>query len=96
MSTIDQAFAARFAQKWVEAWNAHDLERILAHYDDDFALSSPVIVTLGGEPSGRLSGRAAVARDWAHYRGAHGRRVVQVCQFGANRKVVRAAAHYTS
>jgi len=27
------------AQEWIAAWNAHDLERILAHYADDVELT---------------------------------------------------------
>jgi hypothetical protein len=61
---IDQAFAEHFAADWVEAWNAHDLERILAHYSDDFEMSSPVIVQVAGEPSGTLRGKQAVGAYW--------------------------------
>jgi hypothetical protein len=61
---IDQAFAEHFAADWVEAWNAHDLERILAHYGDDFEMSSPVIVQVAGEPSGTLRGKLAVGAYW--------------------------------
>ena len=57
---IDADFAAHFAADWSAAWNAHDLDRILAHYSDDFAMSSPVIVRIAGEPSGRLKGKVAV------------------------------------
>jgi hypothetical protein len=32
---ITRDFAERFAEEWVAAWNAHDLVRILAHYEDD-------------------------------------------------------------
>lgn len=58
-------FALRFAAEWVEAWNSHDLEKILSHYDDEFEMSSPVIVQVAGEPSGRLRGKAAVGAYWA-------------------------------
>ena len=61
---IDQAFAEHFAADWVEAWNAYDLERILAHYGDDFEMSSPVIVQVAGEPSGTLRGKQAVGAYW--------------------------------
>jgi len=57
--------AEQFAREWIEAWNAHDLESILAHYDDDFEMSSPVITQLMGEPSGRLKGKTAIAPYWA-------------------------------
>jgi hypothetical protein len=62
---IDQEFAAHFAADWIAAWNSHDLERILAHYSDDFEMSSPVIVQIAGEPSGRLKGKPAVGAYWA-------------------------------
>ncbi|MBI2782496.1 MAG: nuclear transport factor 2 family protein [Gammaproteobacteria bacterium] len=62
---IDADFAAHFAADWIAAWNAHDLDRILAHYSDDFEMSSPVIVQIAGEPSGRLKGKAAVGAYWA-------------------------------
>jgi hypothetical protein len=28
---VDAAFAARFAAEWIEAWNSHDLDRVLSH-----------------------------------------------------------------
>ncbi len=62
---IDQAFADHFAADWIAAWNARDLERVLAHYTEDFEMSSPVIVRVTGEPSGRLQGRDRVGAYWA-------------------------------
>lgn len=62
---IDKAFADHFADDWIAAWNAHDLERILAHYSEDFEMCSPVIVKLTGETSGTLKGKPAVRAYWA-------------------------------
>jgi ketosteroid isomerase-like protein len=62
---LTHEFARRFAEEWIAAWNAHDLERILAHYTDDFEMSSPVIVDLVGEPSGLLKGKRAVCDYWS-------------------------------
>jgi hypothetical protein len=62
---ITQEFADHFAQEWIDAWNSHDLERILMHYSDAFEMSSPYIVQIAGEPSGVLKGKAAVAAYWA-------------------------------
>ncbi|OQX12502.1 MAG: polyketide cyclase [Desulfobulbaceae bacterium A2] len=62
---IDKKFAEHFAQEWIAAWNSHDLERILAHYDDNFEMCSPVIIQLTGEASGTLRGKAAVGAYWA-------------------------------
>lgn len=61
---IDTAWARAFAQEWCEGWNSHDLPRILAHYADDFEMSSPFIVERGLDPSGVLRGKPAVAAYW--------------------------------
>ncbi len=62
---VDQQFAAAFAADWVAAWNMHDLDRVLAHYADDFVMSSPKIMRIANEPSGVLHGKAAVRAYWA-------------------------------
>jgi hypothetical protein len=54
---------ASHAQEWIAAWNAHDLERILAHYADDVELDSPFIPKLTGRSEGVLRGKAAL-RDY--------------------------------
>jgi len=61
---IDKTFAEHFAADWIESWNAHDLDRILAHYTDDFEMSSPCIITVAGEQSGTLRGKEAVLAYW--------------------------------
>ena len=61
---MDTTFAEHFATEWLAAWNAHDLPRILSHYADDFEMTSPVIVQLAGEPTGKLKGKAAVGAYW--------------------------------
>ena len=65
MGVIDRQFAERFAEEWIEPWNSHDLDRILAHYSDDFEFSSPRIVELMGEPTGTLAGKGAIRPYWA-------------------------------
>lgn len=49
--------AAAFAREWIEAWNSHDLDRILAHYDEHVEFRSPFVIAITGDPSGRLVGR---------------------------------------
>ena len=61
---INRTFAEQFAHAWVEAWNSHDLSRVLAHYTEDFELSSPIVIQVSGEPTGRLKGKAAIAAYW--------------------------------
>jgi hypothetical protein len=56
---LHASFAREFAQDWVDAWNSHDLERILAHYDDEVLLVSPVALKLlSGD--GTVRGKAAL------------------------------------
>jgi len=62
---MDSKFATDFAAEWIAAWNAHDLSRVLSHYTEDFEMSSPKIVQIAGEPSGKLVGKAAVGAYWA-------------------------------
>jgi hypothetical protein len=61
---ITRDFADRFAEEWIAAWNAHDLPRVLSHYEDDFEMASPLIVEIAGEPSGILRGKANVGAYW--------------------------------
>lgn len=62
---IDKAFALHFAADWIAAWNSHDLERVLAHYADDFEMSSPIIAQIAAATSGRLTGKEAVSAYWS-------------------------------
>jgi ketosteroid isomerase-like protein len=62
---MNEVEAHSFAIEWIEAWNAHDLERVLGHYADHFDMSSPFISPIAGEPSGRLRGKPAIRAYWA-------------------------------
>lgn len=61
---MDPKFAEHFATDWIDSWNAHDLDRILSHYADDFEMTSPVIIQVTGEASGMLKGKDAVGVYW--------------------------------
>ena len=52
------------AEACVAAWNARDLDRILALYTDNFEMTSPAIREGGFEKSGSLKGKPAVAAYW--------------------------------
>jgi ketosteroid isomerase-like protein len=54
--TIDEARS--LANYWVEAWNAHDLDSIMSHYEETIELISPVAAQLLGIPGGRVAGKA--------------------------------------
>jgi hypothetical protein len=54
--TRDEAW--KLAEHWVGAWNAHDLELILTHYEDGVELTSPVAAQLLGTADGKVVGKA--------------------------------------
>ena len=54
--TKDEAW--NLANHWVAAWNAHDLDSIMTHYDDAIELISPVAAQLLGTPDGKVAGQA--------------------------------------
>lgn len=57
---VNDDMLMRFATDWINAWNAHDLERILSHYAEDVEFTSPLVTKLTREPSGLLRGKAAL------------------------------------
>ena len=48
---------AEFARRYYAAWNARDLEAIMALYADDIEFSSPYIVALGFAEDGVIYGK---------------------------------------
>jgi len=64
MPIVEPEFARAFATAWIEAWNAHDVERVLEHYTDDVHFASPYVARIAGEPSGQLTGKVALRAYW--------------------------------
>lgn len=54
--TKDKAW--KLAKEWIAAWNAHDLEMIVTHYEEAVELTSPVAAQLLGVADGRVVGKA--------------------------------------
>jgi predicted ester cyclase len=52
--------ARNLADYWVAAWNAHDLDSIMSHYDDVVELTSPVAAQLLGTPDGKVIGKPSL------------------------------------
>ena len=50
--------ALDLANHWVAAWNSHNLDAILLHYDDAIELTSPIAAQLLGLPDGKIVGKA--------------------------------------
>lgn len=60
---LDRDFARKFVDEWIAAWNARDIDAVLAHYDDDIEFTSAFIIRIAGEPTGTLRGKADL-RDY--------------------------------
>ncbi|NDZ80496.1 nuclear transport factor 2 family protein [Streptomyces sp. SID10853] len=61
---MDLEFAQKFAAEWLEDWNSHDLERILAHYHEEVTFSSPMIARFTGDASGTVRGKDELRAYW--------------------------------
>lgn len=53
------------ADEWKAAVNSRDLHRIMSMYSEDIVFKSPRVITVAGEASGTLRGKAAVRAYWA-------------------------------
>jgi predicted ester cyclase len=49
--------AQNLADHWIAAWNAHDLDLIMLHYNEAVELTSPVAAQLLGTPNGKIVGK---------------------------------------
>jgi hypothetical protein len=92
-SPFGELITDAFASKWIDAWNARDLDRIVSHYRDDLVLVSPFAAragALGGVVQGlpalrEYFGRALQAFPQLHFE-----------PFGALAGVDSVALHYRS
>jgi hypothetical protein len=57
---VTQEEARKLAEHWIAAWNAHDLDLIMTHYQDAVELTSPVAAQLLGTPTGKVIGKQNV------------------------------------
>ena len=102
--------ARAFAEDWIAAWNAHDLDRILAHYAPDVTFLSPLAQKRVG--NGRVEGLAALRSYWSGalaaqpvltghacltvlYRNHRGQSAAETFEFRSDGKVVRSFACYS-
>ena len=56
--------AIKFTREWVRAWNAHDVEAVLAHFDDEVVFTSPVALELFPQTAGVVRGKPALRAYW--------------------------------
>ena len=53
-----------FSTRFLEDWNSHDIDRIMAHYSEDFTITSPIIQSKLGIDDGTIKGKANVRTWW--------------------------------
>jgi hypothetical protein len=64
IATVPTPDPKAFADEWVRAWNAHDIEAVLAHFHDDVVFTSPVADRVIPDTGGVVRGKDAVRRYW--------------------------------
>jgi predicted ester cyclase len=57
-TAVTREEAWHWAEDWVAAWNAHDLDRLMTHYEEGVELTSPVAAQLLGISDGKVVGTA--------------------------------------
>lgn len=57
---ITEGEAHEFASNWIASWNAHDLDRVMSHYDDNVEYFSMFLLKLSGNKTGILRGKENV------------------------------------
>ena len=53
-----------FTAAWLRAWNAHDVEAVLAHFHDDVVFTSPVAARVLPDCHGVVRGKDALRAYW--------------------------------
>ena len=56
--------AIAFAQQWVAAWNARDVDAVLEHFHEDVVFTSPVAAKLLPDTHGVVRGKPALRQYW--------------------------------
>jgi hypothetical protein len=59
-----RADVQHLAEDWIDAWNAHDLDRIISHYAENVVFEASTVVDRWGREDGRLIGRAEVREQF--------------------------------
>lgn len=64
MTLLNKTDAQAWADAWVQAWNNHDIEAVLAHFTEDVEFCSPMVVQVCGHQNGIVKGKAALREYW--------------------------------
>jgi hypothetical protein len=57
--------AREFVQHWLAAWNAHDVDAVIAHFADDVTFTSPIAARIVAGSEGVIRGKPALHAYWS-------------------------------
>jgi hypothetical protein len=55
-----------FADRWIQSWNARDVEAVLEHFADCVTFTSPTAARLIPASGGLIRGKEALRGYWSH------------------------------
>lgn len=61
---MNAEFAQTFVQRWLDAWNRHDLEAVLELFADEVTFTSPRAAQIVPESGGVVRGKSALREYW--------------------------------
>jgi ketosteroid isomerase-like protein len=61
---MESTDAQQWARQWIDEWNRHDVEAVLAHFADDVEFSSPLVVQVMGSADGIVRGKEQLRTYW--------------------------------
>jgi hypothetical protein len=61
---VNSEQAQQFANAWLAAWNAHDVEGVLAYFSDQVTFTSPVASRILDGSDGVVHGKEALRAYW--------------------------------
>ena len=62
---MEQSEAHEFVQRWLAAWNAHDVDAVLSHFADGVTFTSPIAARIVAGSDGIIRGKAALRAYWS-------------------------------
>lgn len=62
---MDQGTAHEFVRRWLDAWNSHDVDAVLAHFADAVIFTSPVAARIVAGSDGVIRGKQPLRAYWS-------------------------------